>query len=98
VVFTREGFGEVIRTRIERDCGVSHNPIVVRDQRKFKMIRLLHIDDPQLRERVRAKIAAGREMESAHIPDWWEMDDADFSVILIELRREDEDEADDDFD
>jgi hypothetical protein len=29
-------------------------------------------------------------MEPAHIPDWWEMDDADFSAILIELRYEDE--------
>ena len=54
------------------------------------MIRLLHIDDAELRERVRAKIAASREMESIHIPDWWEMDDADFSAILIELRYEDE--------
>lgn len=54
------------------------------------MIRLLHIDDPTLRERVRAKIAESREMEPAHIPDWWEMDDADFSAILIELRYEDE--------
>lgn len=57
------------------------------------MIRLLHIDDPQLRERVRAKIAEGREMDAAHIPDWWEMDDADFSAILIELRHEDEGDA-----
>lgn len=54
------------------------------------MIRLLHIDDDALRERVRAKIAASREMEPAHIPDWFEMDDADFSAILIELRYEDE--------
>lgn len=60
------------------------------------MIRLLHIDDPQLRERVRAKIAETREMEAAHIPDWWEMDDADFSAILIELRREDEGHLDED--
>ena len=58
------------------------------------MIRLLHIDDAALRERVRVKIAESREMESAHIPDWFEMDDADFSAILIELRYEDEGAAD----
>jgi hypothetical protein len=54
------------------------------------MIRILHIDDEQLRERVRAKVAASRDMDAAHIPDWFEMDDADFSAILIELRYEDE--------
>lgn len=54
------------------------------------MIRLLHIDDEALRERVRAKIAEGREMEAAHIPDWFEMDDADLSAILIHLRYEEE--------
>ena len=54
------------------------------------MIRLLHIDDAALRERVRARIAASREMEPGAIADWWEMDDADFSAILIELRCEDE--------
>ena len=59
------------------------------------MVRLLHIDDVELRERVRAKIAAGREMEPAHIPDWFEMDDADFSAILIELRYEAEHGEDD---
>jgi hypothetical protein len=51
---------------------------------------LLHIEDLALRERVRAKIAESREMNPAHIEDWWEMDDADFSAILIELRYEDE--------
>lgn len=54
------------------------------------VIRLLHIDDLALRERVRKKIADSREMEPVDIPDWWEMDDADFSAILIELRYEDE--------
>lgn len=57
------------------------------------MIRLLHIDDLELRERVRQKIAESREMNPAHIEDWWEMDDADFSAILIELRYEDEGHA-----
>ncbi len=58
------------------------------------MIRLLHIDDPQLRERVRAKIAESRDMSPADIADWWELDDADFSDILIALRWEDEGHSD----
>jgi hypothetical protein len=54
------------------------------------MIRLREIDDEQLRERVRQKIAESRGMLSAEIADWWELDDADFSEILIDLRYEDE--------
>jgi hypothetical protein len=54
------------------------------------MIRLLHIDDLKLRERVRQKIADARGMLPSEIADWWEMDDADFSEILIELRAEDD--------
>ena len=54
------------------------------------MIRLREIDDEQLRERVRQKIADTRGMLAGEIADWWELDDADFSEILIELRYEDE--------
>ena len=60
------------------------------------MIRLREIDDEQLRERVRAKIAESRGMLPGEIADWWELDDADFSEILINLRYEDEGRVDDD--
>jgi hypothetical protein len=54
------------------------------------MIRLREIDDAALRERVRQKIAESRDMLPAEIADWWELDDADYSEILIGLRFEDE--------
>jgi hypothetical protein len=60
------------------------------------MIRLLYIADDALRERVRAKVAAGRDMPAAMIPDWWELDDADYSAILIEIHAEDRGEKIDD--
>lgn len=49
------------------------------------MIRLREIDDEVLRERVRAKIAEQRDMPAAAVPDWFELDDADLSEILIEM-------------
>lgn len=60
------------------------------------MIRLREIPDERLREQVRQKIAAAREMLPVEIPDWWELDDADFSEILIELRAESEGRLGDD--
>jgi hypothetical protein len=57
------------------------------------MIRLREIDDLQLREQVRQIIADSRGMLSAEIPDWWELDDADFSEILIELRAREQGNA-----
>ena len=54
------------------------------------MIRLREIEDEQLRERVRQKIAESRGMQPGEIADWWELDDADYSEILIDLRFEDE--------
>jgi len=35
-------------------------------------------------------IAESRDMPAGMIPDWWEMDDADLSEMLIELRFRDE--------
>lgn len=60
------------------------------------MIRLREIDDEKLRERVRQKIAESRGMLPSEIADWWELDDADFSEILIDLRWEDEGRSSDD--
>ncbi|MFT3785761.1 MAG: hypothetical protein QM770_06290 [Tepidisphaeraceae bacterium] len=55
------------------------------------MIRVYHIEDPALKERVVKKLAEWRGCEPWQIPEWFEIDDADFSEILIELRAEDED-------
>lgn len=51
------------------------------------MIRVYHIDDLDLRRRVVEVLAAWRGCEPHQIPEWFEIDDADFSEILIELRR-----------
>ena len=50
------------------------------------MIRIREILDPDLRERVRAALAERRGMSAAAIPDWYELDDADFVDLLNDLR------------
>jgi hypothetical protein len=51
------------------------------------MIRLRYISDPDLRERIRAIIAEARGMSPSQIGDWWELDDAEYSEILIRLNH-----------
>ena len=60
------------------------------------MVRIYHITDPFLREKVLAKLAEWRGTTAAEIPEWFELDDADYSDILIELRG-DEDGRDQDW-
>ena len=50
------------------------------------MIRIREILDPDLRERVRAALAERRGMSAAAIPDWYELDDADYVDLLNDLR------------
>jgi hypothetical protein len=50
------------------------------------MIRLREINDPELREKVRAALAERRGMTIAGIPDWWELDDMDYVDLLNEIR------------
>ena len=52
------------------------------------MIRLREITDPDLRVRVRDALARRREMSPAAIPDWFELDDADFVDLLNQIREE----------
>jgi hypothetical protein len=63
------------------------------------MIRIREILDPDLRERVRAALAQRRGMTAAAIPDWYELDDADYVDLLDDLRqdaaRDDRDGLDD---
>lgn len=61
------------------------------------MIRIREILDPDLRERVRAALAERRGMASGAIPDWYELDDADYVDLLNDLRQDaarDEHDAD----
>lgn len=55
------------------------------------MVRIREIDDPDLRERVRAFLARERGVT---IPDWFELDDADFVDVLQALQERDADEDD----
>ena len=50
------------------------------------MIRIREILDPDLREKIRAALAERRGMSTAAIPDWYELDDADYVDLLNDLR------------
>jgi hypothetical protein len=50
------------------------------------MVRIREIIDPELRERVVALLAERRGCSVAAIPDWFELDDADYVDLLEELR------------
>ena len=59
------------------------------------MIRIREIIDPDLRRRIVEKLAENRGMSVAAIPEWFELDDADFVDLLNDLK---EDEGADDYD
>ena len=59
------------------------------------MIRIREILDPDLRERVRDALTQRRGMSAAAIPDWYELDDADYVDLLNDLRPPRNDEAHD---
>ena len=52
------------------------------------MIRIREITDPELRKRVVAALAERRGMSAAAIPDWFELDDADYVDLLNDLKAE----------
>jgi hypothetical protein len=52
------------------------------------MIRLREILDPDLRLRIRDAIARRRGMSPAAVPEWFEMDDADFVDLLNDIGME----------
>lgn len=58
------------------------------------MIRICDILDPELREKILARLAENRGCSVAAIPDWFELDDADYVDLLNDL-KEDEPEFDD---
>lgn len=58
------------------------------------MVRIRHIADPELKAKVVAKLAEWRGMAPSQVPEWYELDDADY-VDLLQAIREDE-EGDDD--
>lgn len=50
------------------------------------MIRIREITDPELRAKVIAALAERRGMPSGLVPDWFELDDADFVDLLNDIR------------
>ncbi len=52
------------------------------------MIRIREILDPDLKQKITEALAAARGCSVAAIPEWFELDDADFVDLLNDLRRE----------
>ncbi len=50
------------------------------------MIRIREIADPELRQKIVAALAERRGCSTAAIPDWFELDDADYVDLLEDLK------------
>jgi len=60
------------------------------------MIRIREILDPELRQRIVTLLAERRGCSVAAIPDWFELDDADYVDLLNELKEDADSEPPDD--
>ena len=60
------------------------------------MIRIRHIQDPDLKRRIIEALAARRGMSPAAIPEWFELDDADYVDLLNDLKEAESPSPDDD--
>jgi hypothetical protein len=54
------------------------------------MIRICHILDPDLKSRIIQALADRRGMSAAAIPEWFELDEADFVDLLNDLKADEE--------
>lgn len=54
------------------------------------MIRIRYIQDPELKSRIIAKLAEWRGLLPSQIPEWYELDDADYVDLLQAIREDDE--------
>ena len=61
---------------------------------RARMVRIREIPDPELREKIVAALAERRGCSAAAIPDWFELDDADFVDLLNDLKDESAEESD----
>ena len=55
------------------------------------MVRIREILDPDLRRKIVEALADRRGCSPAAIPDWFELDDADFVDLLNDLKADDDD-------
>jgi hypothetical protein len=60
------------------------------------MVRIREILDPDLRRKVTDALAARRDCSAAAIPDWFELDDADYVDLLNDIQDAEHPQADDD--
>lgn len=51
------------------------------------MIRIREILDPELRAQIVVALAERRGCTAASIPDWFELDDADYADLLQDLKE-----------
>ena len=58
------------------------------------MIRIREIADPELRQKIVAALAERRGMSVAAIPEWFELDDADYVDLLNALKEQESPESD----
>ena len=58
------------------------------------MIRIREILDPDLRRKVLEALADRRGCSPAAIPEWFELDDADFVDLLNDMKEADEEGRD----
>ncbi|HEY8667371.1 MAG TPA: hypothetical protein VIL86_11940 [Tepidisphaeraceae bacterium] len=56
------------------------------------MIRIREILDPDLRQRIVAALAERRGCSIAAIPEWFELDDADYVDLLNDLRPDNDED------
>lgn len=60
------------------------------------MIRIREIEDPELKAKIVAALAERRGMSVAAIPEWFELDDADYVDLLNDIKESEEPDLDDD--
>ena len=58
------------------------------------MIRIREILDPDLRRRILEVLAERRGCSAAAIPEWFELDDADFVDLLNDMKEAEEEGRD----
>jgi len=56
------------------------------------MVRIREILDPDLRKRIVSALAERRGCSVAAIPDWYELDDADYVDLLNQLNEQPEEQ------
>lgn len=58
------------------------------------MIRIAHISDPELKQKVIIALARRRGMAPSAIPEWFELDEADYVDLLNDIQDQPEEDND----